>query len=189
MSDSAADSATVDSAAADGLLAAEDVPAHHSRHGHVVHRLSHAIYGLIILTATVGELSTHDEDMETAIAIVGIGAIVLVFAHSYSQFVAATSQVESLPPARVALSNAVDQLALAIPAAIAVAVFALAAWDVITDRLAYNLVLIGTIAALFGLGLMIGAHRGRTWVWSVGVAVANTVVGVVIIGIEAGASH
>jgi hypothetical protein len=179
----------IDDATTGGLIPAEDAPAHHSRHGHVVHRLAHAIYGLIILTATVGELATHDEDMETAIGIVGIGAIVLVFAHSYSQLVAATSQLDSFPPGRVIWSNALDQLALAIPAALAVGVFALAAWDVIADSLAYNIVLVGTLVTLFGLGLMIGAHRKRSWVWSGGVAVANTVVGLVIIGIEAGAAH
>ena len=162
---------------------------HHSRHGHVVHRLAHAIYGLIVLTAVVGELSTQDEDMDTAIVVVGVGAIVLVFAHSYSQLVAATSQVEEFPPASVIWSNAVDQLALALPATLAVAVFALAGWDVISDDAAYTTVLIGTLATLFGLGVIIGSHLNRSWVWSLGVAVANTIVGLVIIGIEAAAAH
>ncbi|MDX2381336.1 MAG: hypothetical protein QNM02_16435 [Acidimicrobiia bacterium] len=176
-------------ATAGGLISAEEAPSHHSRHGHVVHRLAHALYGLIILTATVGELATHDEDMETAILIVGVGAIVLVFAHSYSQFVASTSQLAGFPPARVMWSNAVDQLALAIPATLAVGVFALAAGDLIADNVAYNIVLVGTLVTLFGLGLIIGAHHRRTWVWSVGVGIANTIVGLVIIGIEAGAAH
>ena len=166
-----------------------EAPPHHSRPGHVVHRIAHAIYGLIVLTAVVGELSSHDEDMETAIVVVGMGAIVLVFAHSYSQLVAATSQVDEFPPASVIWSNAVDQLALALPATLAVGVFALAAWDVISDGAAYTSVLIGTLATLFGLGVVIGSHLDRSRLWSLGVGVANTVVGLVIIGIEAAAAH
>ena len=166
-----------------------ETPPHHSRHGHVVHRIAHAIYGLIVLTAVVGELSSQDEDMETAIIVVGMGAIVLVFAHSYSELVAATSQVEEFPPASVIWSNAVDQLALALPATLAVAVFALARFEVISDGAAYTTVLVGTLATLFGLGALIGSHRNRSLAWSLGVGVANTVVGLVIIGIEAAAAH
>ena len=51
---------------------------HHSSRNHVVHRLAHAIYGLIVLAAVVGDLSSHDDDLRTAIVLVAGGAVVLV---------------------------------------------------------------------------------------------------------------
>ena len=163
--------------------------AHHADRDHVVHRLAHAIYGLIVLAAVVGDLSTHDGDMRSAIVLVGGGALVLVVAHSYSQLVAAASMYEQTPPWTVILSTVVDQLALAVPAAIAVGVFALGEADIITDRAAYGIVITGTLATLFALGMTIGVHRQKGHVWSAAVGLCNLAVGLVIIGIEAAAAH
>ncbi|MGI9624251.1 MAG: hypothetical protein ACR2PK_15560 [Acidimicrobiales bacterium] len=162
---------------------------HHSVHGHFVHRLGHAIYGLIVLVAVVGDLSTHDDDMRHAIVIVASGAVVLVFAHSYSQLIAAASMTSESPRSRLFVASLLDQLALAIPAAIAVFLFFLAEADVISDRAAYNIVLTGSLLTLFGLGLAVGRHRGKAWVWTISVAIANFLVGFAIIGIEAAAAH
>jgi len=162
---------------------------HHSKGNHVVHRLAHAIYGLILLAAVVGDLSTHDDDMRTAIVLVAGGAIVLVFAHSYSQLVAAASMTYERPPWAVIGRTLVDQLALAVPAALAVGLFALGAADVISDRAAYNLVILGSLGTLFALGVVMGLHRQKGVAWSLALGVSNTMVGLVIIGIEASAAH
>lgn len=162
---------------------------HHSHRNHVVHRLAHAIYGLIVLAAVVGDLSTHDDDMRTAIVLVAGGAVVLVFAHSYSQLVAAASMAHENPPWSVILSTFVDQLALAVPAVVAVVVFALGETGVISDRTAYNVVLLGSLATLFVLGVMMGRHRQKGRAWSIALGVSNTMVGLAIIGIEAAAAH
>lgn len=81
----------------DGTLAPTALE-HHSCREHLVHRLAHAIYGLIVLAAVVGDLSTHDDEMRTAIVLVPGGAFVLVFAHSYSQLVATASMADQTPP-------------------------------------------------------------------------------------------
>jgi hypothetical protein len=171
------------------LAFAATPPPHDEHRDHVVHRLAHAIYGLIVLAAVVGELSTHDEDMRTAIVLVGAGALVLVFAHSYSQLVASASMEPKRPHLTIIVSTVVDQLALGIPAAVAVGVFALGEAGVITDRAAYNIVIAGTLATLFGVGATIGRHRGKGWVWSTAAGLGNLAVGLVIIGIEAAAAH
>ena len=137
----------------------------------------------------VGDLSTHDDDMRTAIVLVAGGAVVLVFAHSYSQLVAAASMAHKNPSWVVIRSTFADQLALAVPAVAAVGVFALGEADVISDRTAYNIVILGSLATLFALGVTMGIHREKGRAWSLALGVSNTVVGLVIIGIEASASH
>lgn len=162
--------------------------AHNSHRNHVVHRLAHAIYGLIVLAAVVGDLSTHDDDLRTAIVLVGAGGAVLVVAHSYSQLVAAASMYSEMPRS-VIVSTVVDQLALAIPAAAAVAVFALGEAEIISADLAYDIVIVGSLVTLFVLGVTIGFHRKKGVAWSIAVGVGNLAVGLIIIGIEAAAAH
>jgi len=164
-------------------------PHHLAHRDHVVHRLAHAIYGLIVLAAVVGDLSTHDDDMRTAIVLVGAGALVLVIAHSYSQLVAAASMYPKAPPWTVIVSTVVDQLALAVPASIAVVVFALGEASIITERAAYNIVIVGSLATLFALGVIIGVHSRKGAVWSAAVGMGNLAAGLVIIGVEAAAAH
>lgn len=151
--------------------------------------MAHAIYGLIVLTAVVGDLSTHDDDLRTAMALVAGGAIVLVFAHSYSQIVAVASMRHRRASRQLVVGTLVDQLALAIPAAGALVVFSLGEVGVLSTRVAYNVVIGGSLATLFGVGVMMGRHHGRGGAWSFALGVLNTAVGVVIIGIEAAAAH
>ena len=129
---------------------------------HRVHRLAHAVYGLIILTATVGELRLHEEDVGSAIAVVAAGGAVLVVAHSYSAFIAAAAVSRSIPDRQVVVDGLVDQLPLAIPAALTVGVLALAAGGLISLGTALDLALVAALVALFALGLAIGARHGKT---------------------------
>jgi len=70
-----------------------------------------------------------------------------------------------------------------------VGVFALGEIDVISDRGAYNLVMFGSLATLFALGVVMGFHRRKGVAWSLALGVSNTMVGLVTIGIEAAAAH
>jgi hypothetical protein len=96
---------------------------------------------------------------------------------------------EQTPPWTVILSTVVDQLALGVPAGIAVGVFALGEADIITDRAAYGIVVAGTLATLFALGMTIGVHRQKGIIWSAAIGLCNLAVGLVIISIEAAAAH
>lgn len=169
----------------DGLLEAEA----HEHRDHVVHRLAHAIYGLIVLVAVVGELRLHDDELTSAIAIVAGGALVLVIAHSYSQLVASAAMREGGLPLRVALPILVDQLALALPATIAVGILLLGRTDLISDQTAYDIVVAGSLATLFALGVAIGLHRRRRPVAALLFGVANLAVGLVVVVVEAAAAH
>jgi hypothetical protein len=164
-----------------GLLEAEA----HEHRDHVVHRLAQAIYGLIVLVAVVGELRLHDDELTTAIAILAGCALVLVIAHSYSQLVASAPMRDGGLPLRVALPFLVDQLVLALPATIAVGILLLGRTDLISDETAYDIVVAGSLATLFASGL----HRRRRQVVALLFGVANLVVGLVVIGVEAAAAH
>jgi hypothetical protein len=155
---------------------------------HVVERLAHAVYGLILLTAGVQELRLH-EDARTAIALIAGGALVLVIAHSYSQFVAVTATEESLPSRSAAVANLLDQLALAVSAAVAIAILALAEAGALSTDTAYNVVLAAALTALFALGLAIGYHHSRRLSLGLAIGIANLAVGVIVISVEAAAAH
>lgn len=160
----------------------------YDRH-HVVERLAHGVYGLILLTATLGELRLHEDDAQSAVTFVAAGAVVLVVAHSYSQLVAQSAIVRAVPSQRQLAATLVDQLPLAIPATLAVAVLLLADRDVIALDSAYTITITGSLAALFAIGVTIGVHRHRRALWGIGIGAANLGLGVVIIGAEAAAAH
>ena len=165
-----------------------DASNHEAGSKHVVERLAHATYGLILLTAGVQELRLH-EDARTAIALIAGGALVLVIAHSYSQFVAITATEQSFPPRGAAVANLLDQLALAIPAAVAVAILALAEAGAMSTEAAYNVVLTCALAALFAFGVAMGYHHSRRITLGLGIGLANVALGALIITIEASAAH
>lgn len=73
-----------------------EVDAHHR-----AERLSHALYGLIIITATLVAERAHVEEVGEALALLLTTALVLVLAHTYSAFMAERA-VEGRPLTAVA---------------------------------------------------------------------------------------
>ena len=166
-----------------------DAPANEARVHHRVERLSHAVYGLILLTAGVGELSAHDEDPAIAAALILGGAIVLVIAHSYSAFVANMATHDELPPSSARVKNGLDQLTLAIPAAVAIGIMLLAEADVIGLGAAYTVTIALSLVALFVLGVLIGNHRRWPLPATIVLGLVTAAVGGVVVAVEASAAH
>jgi hypothetical protein len=166
-----------------------DAPANEALVHHRVERLSHAVYGLILLTAGVGELSAHDEDPAVAAALILGGAIVLVIAHSYSAFVATMATHDELPPSSARVKNALDQLTLAIPAAVAIGILLLAEADVIGLSAAYTATITLSLVALFALGVLIGHHRRWPLPPTIVLGLVTAAVGGVVVAVEASAAH
>jgi hypothetical protein len=156
---------------------------------HLTHRLAHAIYGLIVLTATVGELRALGEDLATAAVVIAGAFVVLVIAHGYSQIVANTATHDRMPTRTFMVANALDQLAIALPAAVAIAVLALSETGVMSLDVAYDVVLAAAIVVLAATGVLVGRHHDLSRARTVALGAANVAVGVVIIGIEVLASH
>ncbi len=156
---------------------------------HRVERLSHATYGLILLTAAVGEMRAEVLDPGSAAALLLGGAVVLILAHTYSRFVGTAAGTDSVPSWREAGALLVDQLALGVSAIVAAAILLLADGGTIEVQTAYDLVLVGALLALFLLGAAMASHHQRRSIWIVGLGVANLALGVVIVGIETLAAH
>jgi hypothetical protein len=156
---------------------------------HRTHRLAHAIYGLIVLTAAVGELRALEEDLHTAAVVLAGTFVVLIIAHGYSQMVANTATHARVPNREFMLATTLDQLAIGLPAALAIAVLALSETSLMSLSTAYNIVVAGSITVLAAVGILIGRHHALSWSRSIGFGVANLAVGTVVVSIEAFASH
>ena len=156
---------------------------------HRTHRFAHSIYGLIVLTAAVGELRALNEDFRTAAVVLTGTFVVLVIAHGYSQMIAETATHASLPTPRFMLANAVDQLAIALPAAVAILVLAASQTSLLSLSTAYNIVVAGAITVLAAAGYLIGRNHGLKWGQSIGLGAVNLLVGSLIVGIEVVVSH
>lgn len=156
---------------------------------HRSHRLAHAIYGLIVLTAAVGELRALEEDFGTAAVVIAGAFVILVIAHGYSQAVANAATHEGRPTLEFMRANAIDQLAIAVPAAVAIVVLAISQTSLLSLSAAYNIVVVGAIAVLAAAGIAIGVHHGLSLGRTLGLGAANMAVGSLIVWIEALAAH
>ena len=148
-------------------------------------RLNHALYGLIIVTATLVAEREHVDDPAAAIELLLGTALVLLLAHTYSAAMAARA-VDGHPLGAagrklVAVNNLPVLLAIAVP----VALFALAGLDTISLMVAYRLSIATSLAALFGLGVYEGREASMTWPKAVLSGVAAGGIGLLVIGVEA----
>jgi len=152
---------------------------------HRSERLSHALYGLIIITATLVAERAHVEEVGEALALLLTTALVLVLAHTYSAFMAERA-VEGKP-----LSRAAARLVVAdnVPVLSAIVVpgvlFVVAGIGWMELPVAYGLSIGFTIASLFALGIYeayVAEMRGiRVLASGVGAAA----IGLLMVGIEA----
>lgn len=149
-------------------------------------RLSHALYGLIIVTATLVAERIHVTEPLHALGLLMGTAVVLLLAHTYSAVIA-TRTVEGRPLGSagrrlVVLDNLPVLFAVIIPAVL----FLLAAAEVMTLRTAYTASIAFSVASLFALGL----YEGRTtasmgWAGSILSGAAAGAIGIVVVAVEA----
>ena len=142
-----------------------------------VSRLEHCIYAFIVLAAAVKELDRRDASMVDAMAAVGGGAFALVLSHLYSGLVAALALTRAPLEMHVVATACVDQLFLAVPAAIAVIIFLLAEVGAYADTTAYLLAYIFVMLGLFFAGYAIGTRRKGSFLWGLVLGASNVLVG------------
>ena len=147
-------------------------------------RLNHALYGLIIVTATLVAERDHVEDASSAIALLLGTALVLLIAHTYSSLMAARAvgggALGIAGRRLVALNNLPVLFAIAVP----VVLFLLAGFDVITMAAAYRLSIAFSLAALFGLGVYEGRAASMSWPKTVVSGLVAGSIGVLVVFIE-----
>jgi hypothetical protein len=148
-------------------------------------RLSHALYGLIIVTATLMAEHLHVTEVGEAIGLLLGTALVLLLAHTYSATLAErTVEGHSLGSVgrRVVLKNNLPVLlAIVVPTML----FILAGIGVIALQTAYTAAIAFTLLALFGLGLYAGRSASMSWPKSVLSGAAAGAIGLIVVAIEA----
>lgn len=148
-------------------------------------RLSHALYGLIIVTATLVAEQGHVTEVLDALGLLLGTALVLVLAHTYSAAMAQRTiggrSLGSVGRRVVVEDNLPVLLAIVIPALL----FVLAGLDAMTLQTAYTSSIAFSLAALFGLGLYEGRTASMTWPYAVLSGAAAGTIGLIVIAVEA----
>jgi hypothetical protein len=148
-------------------------------------RLSHALYGLIIVTATLVAERLHVTEVTDALGLLLGTALVLLLAHTYSS-VMAERAVEGRPLGNAERHLEVkDNLPVLLSIVVPGALFLLAGADVMTLRRAYGLAIVFTLISLFGLGLYEGRRASMGWIHSVLSGAAAGAIGIVVVAFEA----
>lgn len=148
-------------------------------------RLSHALYGLIIVTATLVAEKGHVTEVVDALGLLLGTALVLLLAHTYSAMMAErTVEGHSLGLASrhlVVKDNLPVLIAVVVPAAL----FVLAGADVITLQGAYAASIVFSLLALFALGMFEGRAASMSWAHSIVSAAAAGTIGLIVVAVEA----
>ena len=148
-------------------------------------RLSHALYGLIIVTAALGAERVHIAEAAEALALLLSTAVVLVLAHPYS----AAMAERAVSGASLGMEGRRTVVADNIPVLSAVVVpailFMLAGADVMALQTAYRAAIAFSLAVLFGVGLYEGRRASMGWVHSTLSGAAAGAIGVFVVAIEA----
>ena len=148
-------------------------------------RLSHALYGLIIVTATLGAEKEHVTEVVDALSLLLATALVLLLAHTYSAVMAERTvegrSLGSIGRRMVVADNIPVLSAVVVPAIL----FTLAGADVMTLQTAYAIAIVFSLAALFGVGLYEGRRASMGWFHSLLSGAAAGTIGVIVVAIEA----
>ena len=125
-------------------------------------RLSHALYGLIIVAATLVAEKSHVTEVSDALGLLLGTALVLLLAHTYSSTMAERAidggSLGSVGRRMVVEDNLPVLLAIVMPAVL----FVLAGADVMMLDTAYTAAIAFSLVALFGLGLYEGKVASLT---------------------------
>jgi len=152
---------------------------------HRAERLSHALYGLIIITAALVAESKHVDEASEALTLLLTTALVLLLAHTYSAYMAERALEEkplSRAAARLVVADNVPVLAaIVVPGALFVAVGI--GWIELT--VAYAASITFTILTLFGLGVYEAHVAGMRGVRVVVGGIGAAAIGFLVVAVEA----
>lgn len=148
-------------------------------------RLSHALYGLIIITATLVAEEEHVNEASHALGLVLGTALVLLLAHTYSAMMAErivkADQLGVIGRRMVIRDNVPVLFAIVVPAAL----FILSWLGVMSLQTADTTSIVFSLVALFGLGIYEGRIASMNWGRSTFSGVAAAGIGVIVVMVEA----
>lgn len=152
---------------------------------HRAERLNHALYGLIIITATLVAENGHVNEAGDALALLLTTALVLLLAHTYSAYMAERAlegkPLTSVATRLVVADNVPVLSAVVVPGALFIG--AAAGW--IDLSVAYGLSIGFTIAALFALGVYEARVARISGVQQLLSGIGAAAIGMLIVAVEA----
>jgi hypothetical protein len=154
-----------------------------------VERNAHAIYGLIIITATLVADGVHAEDALVSILVLWGAALVLVLAHIYSALIAElelTGQRLTYVERRVLIA---DNIPVAGSVVIPTLLLVGAGLGLISLQLAIDLSIILSIMSLFALGAFQARRHHASVSRQLAIGALGGALGVVVVLAEVTLSH
>jgi len=150
-----------------------------------IERLSHGLYGLIIVTAALVAEQQHVDEAGDAIALLLGTALILFLAHTYSEMVA-VRVIEARPLGVKGLGMVIRDNVPLLFAIVVQTAFLLLAWlDVVSLQTAYAASIAYTLIALFGLGVYAGRVASFKWPRAILIGIEAGAIGIIIVAIEA----
>ena len=147
-------------------------------------RLGHALYGLIIVTATLVAEQGHVTEVVDALGLLLGTALVLLLAHIYSAVMAERTieghRLRLIGRRLVVEDNLPVLVAILGPALL----FVLAGMDLMTLQTAYTASIVFSLIALFGLGLYEGRTASMGWIHSMLSGAAAGAIGLIVVAVE-----
>ena len=157
-----------------------DVPIHRR-----AERLGHALYGLIIVTATLVAEQGHVTEVVDALGLLLGTALVLLLAHTYSSVMAERAveghSLGSVGRRIVVEDNMPVLIAILAPGLL----FILAGLGAMSLNTAYAAAIVFSLAALFGLGIYEGRAASMSWSQSLVSGAAAGAIGLIVVAFEA----
>ena len=148
-------------------------------------RLAHALYGLIIVTATLVAEQGHVTEVVDALGLLLGTALVLLLAHTYSSVMAERAveghSLGSLGRRIVVEDNMPVLIAIVAPGLL----FVLAGLGAMSLNTAYTAAIVFSLAALFGLGIYEGRVASMSWSQSLISGAAAGAIGLIVVAVEA----
>jgi tellurite resistance protein TehA-like permease len=159
------------------------------REEHEIERSSHALYGLVIITATlVAELEAATDAMTSLLVLWGAG-IVLLLAHLYAAAVAQAGErgrwLSHVERHLLIADNIPVLAALVVPSIL----IALAGAGVLDLAVAIDISIVGSIAALFAVGAYQAHRQGASRALQLGIGILGSLTGLIVILLEVVLSH
>ncbi len=147
-------------------------------------RLSHALYGLIIIAATLVAEKGHVDEASHALGLILGTGFILLLAHTYTAIVAVrvveSTKLGTAHRRRVIRDNLPILFAIVVPSAL----FIFAWFGVVTLQAAYTASIVFSLVALFGLGVFEGRMESMNWALSVLAGFAAGTIGVIVVVLE-----
>jgi hypothetical protein len=147
-------------------------------------RLSHAIYGGIIVTAAIVADWGHVEEGAEVIGLLIVTGIVLFVAHTYSALIVGETDEAGIAPPRQLMRTARDEVSVVYAVAVPVVLFLLAELEVIGLTTAFRLSVGFMMVFLFTIGFAHARGAGRSAWASTVMGLMGTAFGLIVVVLE-----